>query len=83
MASSLTTPVMTVITPEFQDRLNIRTSDAVHSIQTSVEIIQRRWHDYQVYLATKSPRSSTIAITEDMEALARIMKHMAEHVYVR
>jgi hypothetical protein len=76
-------PTMTVITPEFQDRLNRRAGEAMESIDETLQGVVQRWNSYKSYLTTRPTSNLSIAITSDLEIFARDLRRVLEHVYVR
>jgi len=74
---------MTVITDEFQGRLNRRAGDVVGGIDTALMHITRRWEAYKTYLLDARVLNFTPAMIENLEELERLLKRLVERSYVR
>ena len=73
---------MTILTPEFQTRLEQREDDAQVIITKSLLTFQQRWVEYQNYLRKINPRS-TPARVENLEQLSRQLQSLAERPFAR
>ena len=74
--------IMTVITDEFQSRLERRQQEGCDSITQAFKTFQIRWREYITYLGMTRKAKPTPARVEDIEALARQMQVLSKRTFL-